>query len=144
MADIFTLLYQLNDVKTLTSSRRLIYIDNCMSASHLFTVLYIDWLVLVTCDHAVKEFSFIIGNCSSLIHTAVAHYHFISLCLVYLYADQRDAVQKKTFTKWVNKHLVKVFMKKTFNWYVLIVMVYLIDVPCNGHTIPTPSCKVVC
>jgi len=23
-------------------------------------------------------------------------------------SDERDAVQKKTFTKWINKHLVKV------------------------------------
>lgn len=25
-----------------------------------------------------------------------------------MFADERDAVQKKTFTKWVNKHLAKV------------------------------------
>uniref|UniRef100_A0A0L8I8H9 Uncharacterized protein n=1 Tax=Octopus bimaculoides TaxID=37653 RepID=A0A0L8I8H9_OCTBM len=28
-------------------------------------------------------------------------------------ADERDAVQKKTFTKWVNKHLLKVFTYST-------------------------------
>lgn len=35
--------------------------------------------------------------------------HFILFfnCL-YLFTDERDAVQKKTFTKWVNKHLKKV------------------------------------
>lgn len=26
----------------------------------------------------------------------------------FVFTDERDAVQKKTFTKWVNKHLIKV------------------------------------
>ena len=30
--------------------------------------------------------------------------HFVFLS----FADERDAIQKKTFTKWVNKHLKKV------------------------------------
>uniref|UniRef100_A0A669PJ65 Microtubule actin crosslinking factor 1 n=1 Tax=Phasianus colchicus TaxID=9054 RepID=A0A669PJ65_PHACC len=29
-------------------------------------------------------------------------------CLCFLFTDERDRVQKKTFTKWVNKHLMKV------------------------------------
>uniref|UniRef100_A0A8C5TR88 Calponin-homology (CH) domain-containing protein n=1 Tax=Malurus cyaneus samueli TaxID=2593467 RepID=A0A8C5TR88_9PASS len=29
-------------------------------------------------------------------------------CLCLLLTDERDRVQKKTFTKWVNKHLMKV------------------------------------
>uniref|UniRef100_A0A8C3ER95 Microtubule actin crosslinking factor 1 n=1 Tax=Corvus moneduloides TaxID=1196302 RepID=A0A8C3ER95_CORMO len=32
----------------------------------------------------------------------------IPLCLCLLLTDERDRVQKKTFTKWVNKHLMKV------------------------------------
>jgi hypothetical protein len=32
----------------------------------------------------------------------------LSLFLLYFFADERDRVQKKTFTKWVNKHLMKV------------------------------------
>ena len=28
--------------------------------------------------------------------------------MIPFFADERDAVQKKTFTKWVNKHLIKV------------------------------------
>ena len=31
-----------------------------------------------------------------------------SITSAQLATDERDAVQKKTFTKWVNKHLVKV------------------------------------
>ena len=27
---------------------------------------------------------------------------------IYFFSDERDAIQKKTFTKWVNKHLKKV------------------------------------
>ncbi|KAG9355614.1 hypothetical protein JZ751_000452 [Albula glossodonta] len=41
--------------------------------------------------------------------------HFLTAAGVWLYrrrrsqiADERDRVQKKTFTKWVNKHLIKV------------------------------------
>ncbi|KAL2080391.1 hypothetical protein ACEWY4_024184 [Coilia grayii] len=41
--------------------------------------------------------------------------HFVTAAGVWLYrrrrarnADERDRVQKKTFTKWVNKHLIKV------------------------------------
>ena len=30
------------------------------------------------------------------------------LFFIFLYLDERDAIQKKTFTKWVNKHLRKV------------------------------------
>ena len=30
----------------------------------------------------------------------------------YFFSDERDAIQKKTFTKWVNKHLKKVRTKK--------------------------------
>lgn len=32
-------------------------------------------------------------------------WYFFSFCV---FADERDAIQKKTFTKWVNKHLKKV------------------------------------
>jgi len=28
-------------------------------------------------------------------------------------SDERDAVQKKTFTKWINQHLIKVDILKT-------------------------------
>ena len=31
-------------------------------------------------------------------------------------SDERDAIQKKTFTKWVNKHLKKV----TFDFYIIM------------------------
>lgn len=34
-------------------------------------------------------------------------YLFIT-CFSLCSADERDRVQKKTFTKWVNKHLIKV------------------------------------
>lgn len=32
----------------------------------------------------------------------------VSNCVICFFADERDRVQKKTFTKWVNKHLIKV------------------------------------
>ena len=31
-----------------------------------------------------------------------------------LFTDERDAIQKKTFTKWVNKHLKKVRLGNKF------------------------------
>ena len=34
--------------------------------------------------------------------------HFLLLQLILSSPDERDAIQKKTFTKWVNKHLKKV------------------------------------
>lgn len=33
---------------------------------------------------------------------------FYNIYMKFLFSDERDAVQKKTFTKWVNKHLKKV------------------------------------
>jgi hypothetical protein len=30
------------------------------------------------------------------------------LCLFVCFPDERDKVQKKTFTKWINQHLMKV------------------------------------
>jgi hypothetical protein len=38
----------------------------------------------------------------------LAQYYFIKKCNILLFSDERDAVQRKTFTKWVNKHLSKV------------------------------------
>ena len=32
----------------------------------------------------------------------------INISFSFLFSDERDAIQKKTFTKWVNKHLKKV------------------------------------
>ena len=40
------------------------------------------------------------------------HHHLVKRCflieLISSSSDERDAIQKKTFTKWVNKHLKKV------------------------------------
>jgi hypothetical protein len=36
----------------------------------------------------------------------------IQKCISFL-SDERDAIQKKTFTKWVNKHLKKVRQTQT-------------------------------
>lgn len=30
------------------------------------------------------------------------------LCFLFYFLDERDKVQKKTFTKWINQHLMKV------------------------------------
>lgn len=35
-------------------------------------------------------------------------FHLSDICSFCMFADERDAIQKKTFTKWVNKHLKKV------------------------------------
>lgn len=32
----------------------------------------------------------------------------LTVMFVLFFSDERDAIQKKTFTKWVNKHLKKV------------------------------------
>ena len=37
-----------------------------------------------------------------------------SFVLNSVFSDERDAIQKKTFTKWVNKHLKKVSFKFSF------------------------------
>jgi len=36
--------------------------------------------------------------------TGVLHYTWLTLC----FSDERESVQKKTFQKWVNSHLVRV------------------------------------
>lgn len=43
------------------------------------------------------------GFCRATTPVPLAHLSLSSL------ADERDRVQKKTFTKWVNKHLIKVW-----------------------------------
>ncbi len=40
-------------------------------------------------------------------------------------ADERDAIQKKTFTKWINKHLKKVRHKFVFHDKYLAATVFL-------------------
>ncbi len=40
-------------------------------------------------------------------------------------ADERDAIQKKTFTKWINKHLKKVRRKFVFHDKYLATTVFL-------------------
>lgn len=32
----------------------------------------------------------------------------INVVIFFLFVDERDRVQKKTFTKWINQHLFKV------------------------------------
>lgn len=41
--------------------------------------------------------------------------------------DERDAIQKKTFTKWVNKHLIKVCPLHLIYLPFLIPLSYLIN-----------------
>lgn len=41
-------------------------------------------------------------------HRIVAIKFSNELFLLFVISDERDAIQKKTFTKWVNKHLKKV------------------------------------
>lgn len=38
-----------------------------------------------------------------------------NVSVILFFTDQRDIVQKKTFTKWVNKHLVKVIILSVLN-----------------------------
>lgn len=47
-----------------------------------------------------------VGYCSAPLSARDACHitNLLSVCS----ADERDRVQKKTFTKWVNKHLIKV------------------------------------
>lgn len=40
----------------------------------------------------------------SLPETGILHYTWLTLC----FSDERESVQKKTFQKWVNSHLVRV------------------------------------
>ena len=46
--------------------------------------------------------------------------------LIFFFLDERDAIQKKTFTKWVNKHLKKVRLTIFKNFFVLNMFVYYI------------------
>lgn len=41
-----------------------------------------------------------------------------------LFSDERDAIQKKTFTKWVNKHLKKV----SLNLSIVLIMYNLLNI----------------
>lgn len=46
------------------------------------------------------------------------YYHYTECNLFSLsFVDERDAIQKKTFTKWVNKHLKKVRKKNKILLY---------------------------
>ncbi|GBN78744.1 hypothetical protein AVEN_227841-1 [Araneus ventricosus] len=38
----------------------------------------------------------------------MSHFRITDCYLFFPFIDERDAIQKKTFTKWVNKHLKKV------------------------------------
>ncbi len=48
------------------------------------------------------------------------------LCLL-SFADERDRVQKKTFTKWVNKHLIKVPLCSLFTAMFRVIWPVIID-----------------
>lgn len=41
----------------------------------------------------------------------VTKIHVLLLFYIAKFPDERDAIQKKTFTKWVNKHLKKVIIE---------------------------------
>ena len=53
-----------------------------------------------------------------------------SIC--YSVADERDAIQKKTFTKWVNKHLKKVgiFKQKQFTAFTSTILFFVFEKFC--------------
>lgn len=40
---------------------------------------------------------------------------------LFFFSDERDAIQKKTFTKWVNKHLKKVCINEYFMLHYLYI-----------------------
>lgn len=40
--------------------------------------------------------------------------------IMFYFTDERDAIQKKTFTKWVNKHLKKVSFNASFYFFILL------------------------
>ena len=63
----------------------------------------------------------IVNTCDFLICIAIAvTYVLVKRCflieLIPSSSDERDAIQKKTFTKWVNKHLKKV----TIDFYIIM------------------------
>ena len=58
------------------------------------------WLNLVTQDDATKK----------RVYTNQSMYVFVLVCVC---SDEREAVQKKTFTKWVNSHLSRVSCRIT-------------------------------
>ena len=63
----------------------------------------------------------IVNTCDFLICITIAvTYVLVKRCflieLIPSSSDERDAIQKKTFTKWVNKHLKKV----TIDFYIIM------------------------
>lgn len=77
-------------------TRRLILGELCLVMSCASTVRYIGW------DEEVLEALLIKNKHSPYKNNRYQHVFVLS------FSDERDAIQKKTFTKWVNKHLKKV------------------------------------
>ena len=71
-------------------------------------------------EKALNDFQccHIVNNCDFMIYITIdVTYVLVKRCfvieLIPSSSDERDAIQKKTFTKWVNKHLKKVTID---NW----------------------------
>jgi len=65
-------------------------------------------------------------------------------CLCLCIADERDTVQRKTFTKWVNKHLIRVSLCCHGNLLCGMFLHYLSRIcNCDNNYYVLSSCKNV-